>query len=51
MTFLRDLDTPARGAWRDKLGPDGTFVDEPAPATSFYHLMMAILELKAAAAR
>jgi mannose-6-phosphate isomerase len=41
------LDTPARGAWRDKLKPDGTFVDEPAPATSFYHLMMAILELAA----
>ena len=40
------LDTPARGAWRDKLRPDGTFVDEPAPATSFYHLMVAILELK-----
>jgi mannose-6-phosphate isomerase len=41
------LDTPARGAWRDKLGPDATFVDEPAPATSFYHLMVAILELTA----
>jgi mannose-6-phosphate isomerase len=41
------LDTPARGAWRDKLAPDGTFTDEPAPATSFYHLMLAILELKA----
>lgn len=41
------LDTPARGAWRDKLAADGTFVDEPAPATSFYHLMLAILELQA----
>ncbi|THD61040.1 AGE family epimerase/isomerase [Phenylobacterium sp.] len=39
------LDTPARGAWRDKLKPDGTFVEEPAPATSFYHLIVAILEL------
>lgn len=44
------LDTPARGAWRDKLLPDGTFVEEPSPATSFYHLMVAILELKAHAA-
>jgi mannose-6-phosphate isomerase len=43
------LDTPARGAWRDKLRADGTFVEEPAPATSFYHLMVAILELSAQA--
>ncbi|WP_372784471.1 AGE family epimerase/isomerase [Phenylobacterium sp.] len=41
------LDTPMRGAWRDKLKPDGTFVEEPAPATSFYHLMVAILTLTA----
>lgn len=41
------LDTPARGAWRDKLRADGTFVEEPAPATTFYHLMVAILELVA----
>jgi mannose-1-phosphate guanylyltransferase/mannose-6-phosphate isomerase len=41
------LDVPARGAWRDKLRADGTFVDEPAPATSFYHLMVAILQLTA----
>ena len=41
------LDTPARGAWRDKLRADGSFVAEPAPATSFYHLMVAILELSA----
>jgi mannose-1-phosphate guanylyltransferase/mannose-6-phosphate isomerase len=39
------LQVPARGAWRDKQRPDGTFVDEPAPASSFYHLMVAILEL------
>ncbi len=41
------LDTPVRGAWRDKLQLDGRFVDEPAPATSFYHLMVAVLELVA----
>ena len=39
------LEVPTRGAWRDRLHPDGSFVDEPAPATSFYHLMVAILEL------
>jgi len=43
------LETPARGAWRDKLQADGRFLDEPAPATSLYHLMVAILELSAAA--
>jgi len=43
------LDTPMRGAWRDKLQADGTFVDEPAPATSFYHLLGAILPLRRAA--
>jgi mannose-1-phosphate guanylyltransferase/mannose-6-phosphate isomerase len=39
------LEVPARGAWRDKLKPDGSFVDEPAPASSFYHLIGAILPL------
>jgi len=43
------LDTPARGAWRDKLLADGRFVDEPAPASSFYHIVVAVLELLAAA--
>lgn len=46
--LARYLDVPARGAWRDKMRLDGGFVDEPAPATSFYHLMVAILELTAA---
>ncbi|MBS0362529.1 MAG: AGE family epimerase/isomerase [Proteobacteria bacterium] len=45
------LDTPRRGAWRDRLLPDGTFAEEPSPATSFYHLMVAILELSAAVRR
>lgn len=39
------LDVPARGAWRDKLKADGSFVDEPAPASSFYHLIGAILPM------
>lgn len=43
------LDTPQRGAWRDKLHADGSFVEEPAPATSFYHLLGAILPLRRAA--
>lgn len=39
------LDTPVAGLWRDKLQADGRFVDEPAPASSFYHIVLAILEL------
>ena len=39
------LETPAVGVWRDKLRADGTFVDESAPATSFYHLICACRSL------
>lgn len=35
------LETPATGVWRDKFRRDGSFVDEPAPATSFYHVICA----------
>lgn len=41
------LATPARGVWRDKLAPDGTFVAEPAPASSLYHIWVALSELRA----
>lgn len=30
-----------RGYWRDRRLPDGSFVEEPAPASSFYHIVMA----------
>ncbi|RAK52649.1 AGE family epimerase/isomerase [Phenylobacterium deserti] len=43
--LARYLDVPTRGAWRDKMRPDGSFVDEPAPASSFYHIMVALQEL------
>jgi mannose-6-phosphate isomerase len=39
------LRTPAQGVWRDKLRADGAFVDEPAPATSLYHILGACLAL------
>jgi mannose-6-phosphate isomerase len=42
------LETPRPGTWRDKRRPGGGFVEEPAPATSFYHLLGAILPLSAA---
>ena len=43
------FNTPVRGTWRDKLRPDGGFVAEPAPASSFYHIACAQLELFRAA--
>lgn len=39
------LDTPIRGVWRERMRADGSFVEEPSPATSFYHLFLAIREL------
>lgn len=35
------------GLWRDKRLPDGSFVDEAAPASSFYHIMAAFDQLAA----
>ncbi len=40
------LTTPIEGLWRDKMQPDGSFIDEPAPASSFYHIVCAIAELQ-----
>ncbi len=39
------LETPIEGVWRDKMLPTGRFVEEPAPASSFYHITCAIAEL------
>lgn len=33
------------GLWRDKRLPDRTFIDEPAPASSFYHIMAAFRQI------
>ncbi|ALL14987.1 AGE family epimerase/isomerase [Caulobacter henricii] len=43
--LLQYLRTPVPGLWRDKLRPDGTFVEEAAPASSFYHIVCAIAEM------
>ena len=43
----RYLDTSMRGLWHDKLGADDTFLNEPAPASSFYHIVGAIAALNA----
>lgn len=39
------LETPAPGAWRDKLQTDGSWIDEPAPGSSLYHITCALAEL------
>jgi len=38
------FDVAVPGLWRDVLNPDGSFVEEPAPASSFYHIICAIAE-------
>lgn len=38
------------GAWRDKLEPSGAFTEEPAPASSLYHIVGAFDQVCAAAA-
>lgn len=43
----RYLATPVRGSWYDRLMPYGRFIEEPAPASSFYHIVGAISQLKA----
>jgi len=44
----RYLDVPVQGLWRDRLLADGTFVDEPAPGSSLYHIVSAVSALDAA---
>lgn len=42
----RYLEVPMRGLWRDKMTSSGDFVEEPAPASSFYHIVCAAHELR-----
>jgi mannose-6-phosphate isomerase len=42
----RYLQTPIAGLWRDRMLPDGSFLEEPSPASSFYHLICAIQVMK-----
>jgi len=43
----RYLETPVAGLWRDRMTTDGNFIEEPAPASSFYHIICAISVLRA----
>jgi mannose-1-phosphate guanylyltransferase / mannose-6-phosphate isomerase len=35
-----------QGLWHDKMLENGSFIDEPAPASSFYHIMAAYSQMK-----
>lgn len=41
----RYLDVAVPGLWRDKLRPDGSWIEELAPGSSLYHISCAYLEL------
>ena len=41
----RFLDVGLRGLWLDRLMPDGSFIQEGAPASSLYHIVGALSEL------
>ncbi|MBA5776321.1 AGE family epimerase/isomerase [Stappia sp. F7233] len=41
----RFFDEDRPGLWRDKLTVEDRFIDEPAPASSLYHIVCAVLEL------
>ncbi len=41
--------TEVRGLWHDKMLADGTFLPEPVPASSLYHLVGAAAQLQATA--
>jgi mannose-6-phosphate isomerase len=45
---MRYLDTPTPGLWRDTMDERGAFVEQLAPASSFYHIVSAALQLRRA---
>ncbi|HET9446477.1 MAG TPA: AGE family epimerase/isomerase [Steroidobacteraceae bacterium] len=44
-SLLRYLATPTPGLWRDIMDERGAFAEQFAPATSFYHIVSAVLQL------
>jgi mannose-6-phosphate isomerase len=43
--LLKYLDVPVPGLWVDRYQADGSFISEPAPASSLYHIICGILEM------
>jgi mannose/cellobiose epimerase-like protein (N-acyl-D-glucosamine 2-epimerase family) len=47
-SLLKYLDTPTPGLWRDIMDERGAFAQQLAPASSFYHIVSAALQLQRA---
>jgi mannose/cellobiose epimerase-like protein (N-acyl-D-glucosamine 2-epimerase family) len=47
-SLMKYLDTPTPGLWRDTMDERGAFVEQLAPASSFYHIVSAALQLRRA---
>lgn len=47
LSVLRFLDTDLPGLWYDLLGADGEFLNQPSPASTFYHIVSAAGEAAA----
>jgi mannose-6-phosphate isomerase len=45
--LLPYLHTKVPGSWYDRMMPGGQLIEEPAPASTFYHLVAAVAELSA----
>lgn len=45
-SLWRYLQTPQPGLWHDRMDREGYFADEPAPASSLYHIICAVASLK-----
>jgi mannose/cellobiose epimerase-like protein (N-acyl-D-glucosamine 2-epimerase family) len=43
--LIKFLQPAVAGAWRDKLKADGSWIEEPAPGSSMYHITCAVAEL------
>ena len=44
-SLMKYLDTPTPGLWRDTMDERGAFVNQYSPASSFYHIVSAALQL------
>ena len=47
-SLMKYLDTPTPGLWRDTMDEHGAFVEQFAPASSFYHIVSAVPVLSSA---
>ena len=45
-SLMKYLDTPTPGLWRDTMDERGAFVEQLAPASSFYHIVSAVRQLQ-----